>query len=131
MTLEECLAENPAARIELKERLEAEYKRGQEDVRSQAKRAGAFLTADYPDKMKARAVKVITGESSMDSLEALVDFFDMSSEAEKQEAAESEQEEQEETPAQAQAAKSTDGIIRSEVDLDAAKAELRRDRGRE
>ena len=132
MTLDELLAQNPAAKIEHEARIKAAgdagEKSGREAVEKRVSGAVKYLGADsaYPESIKNLAVQTVKGESDMSALNAAVAGYDGALEAIKSAAAKNETAENgnagngQSDPA----GLSTDGIIRTDADIAAARARM-------
>jgi ATP-dependent Clp endopeptidase proteolytic subunit ClpP len=81
MTLDQILAENPAIKIELENRLREKFEagkvEGKEEVSKRIEKASKYFGSEYPDKIKAIAAEVIIGEKSLETLEAVVTVYDV------------------------------------------------------
>jgi hypothetical protein len=132
MTLNQLMAENPAAKIELDAQLKASFEagksEGEKSVREAMSAAGKYLGPDtaYPAPIKALAVDVLNGKKSVEALETTVSAFDALRESQKSATAKDETDAAGETPGQQTPALSEDGIIRSAEDYS---AEIARARG--
>ena len=76
---------------------------GVAEAQATAKKVSIYLTSDVyaaSKPIRERALKALTGEASVDTVEAAVAMFDLMAEDKKQKAAEGETAEQKETPGQ-------------------------------
>ena len=123
--LEDVIAEFP----ELKEEIEAiktsASKSAVDDVKSRIDAASKYLnSSEYGESVKVIALDVIKGEKELAYLEGTVAAFDMQKEKKLADEAAEETEKTKETPAQQQDL-STDGLVRSEDDINAAVTRLK------
>jgi len=122
MTLEQLMAANPAAKIELDNMLDRhgkeKFEAGKQSVLTVAKEAAKIANSDsYHEKIRNYAVGVMAGENSMDALTALVVHADMTSESTASNAAKDETIAAGETSPEQQPQASSDGVIRNSVDF--------------
>jgi hypothetical protein len=119
MTLDQLLAENPAAKDEYEKRLEVKFNAGidagRKEVSKRVEKAAPFIKADYPDKVKALAAEVVLGDKSLETLEAVVAVMDMGIETMKSAAAQTEQ--PDETPAEQPTPMTETGIAQNVADI--------------
>ena len=84
MTLSALLEANPAAKLEYNNAITEAGKvgetKGKADIEARIKKASAYFGTKYSDKIKAIAADVITGEKSVETLEAVVAVMDMNAE---------------------------------------------------
>lgn len=138
MTLTELLAGESAARVEYDSALDAKFKEGQEAGFSEgqkateekiAKRISAaepyMSSEDYPDSIRQLAAKVACGKADPSALEAAVTVLDAVKETAASDKAAADSETLTETPGQETEAKSDDGLIRSDADVQQEGARLR------
>lgn len=141
MNLKQFLSENSGAQSEFdglisaalkedrKKHSEASEKRKTERKEINEK-ASKYLTGSYDKNISDLAVKVINGESSMESLDTVVAIFDKNKEENSSAAAASETEEINETPANVETLKSKEsGAITDEESYQASVARLKKMRG--
>lgn len=81
MTLSEFLKENSTANAEYNQRIAGAIKAGEDAVKARIKTASAYFGSEYSDKIKDIAAEVITGEKSIETLEAVVAVVDMNAES--------------------------------------------------
>lgn len=127
MTLAELMAQNPAAKIEydalLTEKFNAGVSSERERMQANMTYAATFLDtkSEYPDKIKAVAVKLVNGGISRESLEVAVTMFDAEKETQASSAAAAESAALGDTPGVQIPATTQTGEIKNELDF---KAEL-------
>lgn len=127
MTLAELMAQNPAAKIEYEAALENKFNAGvtvgQEKMQANMIYAASFLDtkSEYPDKIKAVAVKLVDGTISRESLEVAVTMYDADKEAQASAIAATESTVLGDTPGEQVPAVTQNGEISNELDF---KAEL-------
>ena len=84
MTLSALLEANPAAKLEYNNAIAEAGRQGETkgkaDIEARIKKASAYFGTDYSDKIKGIAAEVITGEKSVETLEAVVAVMDMNAE---------------------------------------------------
>lgn len=125
------LAENPAAKAEfdakISEAKNAGIQSGTTKIEARIKKVIPHLVADsaYPNAIKGLAIKVLTGETTTEALEATVTMYDAQREEEAARAAETETTKQGETPASQQATVSEDEVINDEAGLQASIARVK------
>lgn len=130
MDLNQAIAEHPGIGVEVEAKEKASYEKGAQAAGdskiAMIKKASVYLQADssYPPAIKNLALKVLSGESNIDSLEGAVTAFDAAKEEDDANAAAKETKANGETPAETTPALSTDGIIKDEADLQAAAQRL-------
>ena len=123
MTLDQLMAENPAAKIEYENALKAQFDAGKtagrESLQSTIKTAAKYLGADstYPATIKKIAVDVLNGEKTAEALETTVSAFDAFVEANASGAAQGESSKIGDTPGEQNPELSQDGIIRNDADF--------------
>lgn len=95
MTLDQILAEYPAVRIEIESKLKDEYDKGftagAKGMTDKIEMAKKYFGSEYPEQIKVIAAEAITGQKSIETLEAVVAVHDMAIEKTKDEAAANEQ----------------------------------------
>ena len=105
MTLVEFLASDPAAKVEYDKALAAERTAGKAEAQAVAKKVAVYLTSDVYASVKPireRALKALSGEASVETVESAVAMFDLMNEQKAQSATTDEQKKQPETPGQTQ-----------------------------
>ena len=123
MTLEELMAENPAARIEfdnkLKETFNAGVKVGHESLRARMKAAAVFLSPDskYPATVKSIAIDVLNGDKTAESLQTTAAAFDALKEAQNSDNAAEDSADLGDTAGQQLPDITKDGVIRNNDDF--------------
>lgn len=121
MTLEQFLAENPAARNELdkmlKEKFDAGVKKAQETIAA----VEPYMKPDseYPAPIRSLAVDVINGKCDIGSLRASVATYDALKEKKISQDAKEESDDQSDVKGQQQPEVSSDGMINNEADFSA------------
>lgn len=135
MTLAEFLAANPDAQAEIDRQLASKYQSGVKDGKQQGEEAAtgrikqAFNVLGKDSvyagvkPIQDAAMKVIEGESDIIVLQSAVASWDAVQEGMKSQKAKDETDEAGETPPQ-QSNKSSDGIVRTEEDLNSLAAKL-------
>lgn len=121
--LNELLADNPAAKAELDELIVAARQEGKSAVEARVTAAKSYIgNASYPGKVQEVALKVIAGETSTDTLLAVVAAVDAVMETKKGEQAASTPEAGQETPAAPapQATVDPGAVVADEAGLNAA-----------
>jgi len=137
MTLAELMAQNPAAKIEYEAALEKQFNAGakkeRETMQANMTYAATFLDtkSEYPDKIKAVAVKLVNGAIKRESLEVAVTMYDAEKESQASAAAAGETAEHGETPGEQIPVVSQTGEIKNELDFNASIKEHREARGME
>lgn len=103
-----------------------QLKNERDQLKARVKAARPFLTADYPDKIRELAVKVLEGESKPEALEGAVVALDAMREESKTKAAIEDTIDHPDTAAvSAKEIASEDGTITNAIDFDAAVKEMR------
>lgn len=121
MTLEEFLAQNPSAQIELNKIKDKTFEAGAKSVQERIKGAMPYLSPEsaYPGPIKALALKVVDGEVDMSSLSASVATYDSLKEKDNSAAAAEEAAKLAAVTGQQVPQLSTDGKINNELDFQA------------
>ena len=134
MTLEQLMAENPAAKIELDKMLNDKFEAGKAEAsktyESRIEKASKFLDSEeYPKQIKDVAVNVIKGSNSIETLDTMVASVDMFREMNKSAQAKAETSETGETPGEQQPKLSENGEIKSTDDFMAEIAKAKNQSG--
>lgn len=127
MNLKEFLSNNPDEQAGLDKMIsdavagavtekEKEHKKTLDNNKEVIEKASKYLSSEYDKKVKSLALKVIKGESSIESLDTIVTLFDETEEGKKSEAAASETEEVGETPSSKEVTTASQdvGVIKDE-----------------
>lgn len=134
MTLDEILKDSPSAKAEFDERIEASQTAGEKTAREKlekdfelrSEKANKILGSDaYPQALKDVAMQVLAGKASVERLSDMQLMFDALKAKSDIDTAKTESAVAPKTPGQQTPALSTDGVIRSAADIDAAAAAMR------
>jgi len=123
MTLKEFLEQNPAAKKEYEDELNAKFDAGVKSVRDRIEGAMVYIKPDseYPAPIRSLAIQVVEGKVTNDSLSAAVATYDALVEKDKSKDAQDESEKTKDVKGQQIKELSDDfqkeGIIKSETDL--------------
>lgn len=122
MDLKQAMAEHPAIKAEVDQKVAEARKAGVEagraEIQARIDKATPYIGNDAYAGIESLAVKVLKGDEETSALVGAVTAFDMLKEKGKSAAAASETEELEETPGQEQSAQGS-GLVSSEADIDA------------
>ena len=129
MDLTKFLAENLEAKKEFDTLLKAEFEKGADSIEARIDKVSPFLTAEYPEQIKAQGMKAIKGDISTDTFDAIVAMHDMQNEGKNSQAAADETGEQGSTQSQDHEAISEGGEIKTEADRQAMVARLKKSQG--
>lgn len=126
MNLSELLKEHPEAKADLDAVVATAGEKAIADHRASTAQAAKILASDeYPTSIKAIASAVLAGTKSLESLETAVSVLDALRADKQMDTAKAESEKVPATPAQTIEPLSTDGVLRSAADIDAAAAKLK------
>jgi len=127
--LNALMAENPGAKAEL-DKLLADAradgaKEADETIKARLDAASKIIDSDYPAKIKAIALAVAKGEKSVEQLDTAVAVYDSIKADADIKSAQADSAAVPPTPPQTQGERSTDGVVRTEADIEAAVAEMK------
>lgn len=134
MSLAEFLKESPSAKSELEGQISSAKQEGEKAGRAsaekaiseRAEKATKILASDvYPQQLKDVASQVLAGKATVERLVDMQTMFDALKAGSDIKAAQAESTNAPKTPGQQIHALSTDGVIRSAADIDAAAAAMR------
>lgn len=134
MTLQELLNSDAAAKAEYDQAINQAKADGKKEVaesnKAFNKKVSAYINGDYPEPIKALAVKVLNGESNMDALEAAVAAVDSMKEQGNSDEAAGETDKQPETPPDGGGDEPNITNVKTEADVKAAVDDLKKAQGR-
>ena len=130
MTLEQVMSDYPAVAAQIRELENAAYERGKAEtekaVQARIETAKPYLSnGHYPEPIRNAAARVIEGTKSAESLQDMVDLYDVSNARAQTQAAQAETTEAGETKVEEPEKRSADGVARSNADIEALKLKLK------
>jgi ClpP class serine protease len=132
MEYSELAASDPKLKAEVDAMVKAAAEKSDAEKKKMIEAVNAVLpvlSGDAPQYVKDLAVKVIKGEATVEEMNAARGAYDQIKEDEKTKAAADDTKKQGETPPAPPVEKSSDGVVRSQVDLDDAVTRVQQLRG--
>lgn len=127
MSLQTILSENPSAKAEYDNDIQAAETRGKKDLQARIDAATPYIGSDKYKGINPLAIKILKGESPVASLEGAVTAFDMMSEQTSSSEAQTETEETGDTDNNGKPpVASTNGKIETEEDIKLAQEKINR-----